>query len=124
MVAELKVRRPGGGADTPLSALLEALAYTAIVEANRKDLGRELAERALGVPEGRPLPMLLGTDQYWRRWDESPAARGWREALATFLEGVERWFGSSPLVREITIDPSGEVASTRQSARLRDPIAR
>ena len=99
VVIELKVHRPGGGGDTPLGASLEALVYSAVIEANHDDIGEEMKERALRAPVGRPEILVLGTDEYWGRWDQSSACEGWRHALAAVASGVhskvgiDLWFG-------------------------------
>jgi hypothetical protein len=83
VIVELKVIRPGGGGDTPLGALLEALAYAAVVEANHDDIAGEMAELGWPIPVGRPDVLVLGPGTYWDRWDNSRACEGWREALDT-----------------------------------------
>ena len=99
VVIELKILRPKGGADTPVGAALEALAYNAIVEANFSDITNELVARGFPVPNGRPEILVLGTSEYWHRWDASRAANGWRDALMRLGDaiaehvGVRLWFG-------------------------------
>ncbi len=99
VVIELKVLRPSGGADTPVSAALEGLAYCAIVEGNSADIAEELVNRGFPRPRGRPEILVLATHEYWDRWDASRAASGWRDALAGLSDAISRhigvrlWFG-------------------------------
>lgn len=82
-VIELKVDQKGGGkADTPLRALLEGLAYCAIVEANKKEIWKE-AQGNLGITFKGPRPhlMILGTANYWSYYLNQPSAGSWRPAL-------------------------------------------
>ena len=65
-VIELKA---GGGSDSPLRALLEGLAYCAIVDANRLDFASELAN--LGYPidvANPPCLIVCAPEGYWARW--------------------------------------------------------
>lgn len=82
------MRRPGGGGDTPLGAVLEALAYAAVVEASEDDIVEEMGERDLRTPGGRPEVLVLGTGAYWGRWDLSSACDGWRQALRGVAAGI------------------------------------
>ena len=93
VVIELKVARSGGGGDTPLNALLEALSYAAIVEANHARFLNDCRMWDLRPPHPRPGLMVLGDARYWQYWDSTPAAKGWRSALVDFIGALERSIG-------------------------------
>lgn len=92
-VIELKVDQKGGvKADTPLRALLEGLAYCAIVEANKKEIWGEAQEKfgfKFKVP--RPHLMILGTAKYWTYYFDKSSAGDWwpvMRKLAASFESV------------------------------------
>ena len=93
VVVELKIARGGGAGDTPLSALLEALSYAAIVEANHGRFLNDCRMWDLRPAHPRPGLMVLGDARYWQYWDRTSAAEGWRPALAGFVAAVERTIG-------------------------------
>lgn len=114
VVIELKVARPGGGADTPIGAALEALAYAAILEASVDDLALELHERGMSLQEPRPEVLILATEAYWQRWLRGAASGGRREALATFTGGIEKNLG-------VQIHFSSLIGDTNLIRSLDDP---
>lgn len=70
VVTELKVvGESGGNSDAPITALMEALRYAAIVQANQQTIAGEL-ERLLGLRVSREPPLLhiLGERAWWDRW--------------------------------------------------------
>ena len=82
VVIELKVVRPGGSADTPLHALIEALGYSAIVERNHASINSELSgmyRRRLTAD--RPWVVVAAPDDYWAVWDMHPSTSRWRDAM-------------------------------------------
>jgi len=71
-VVELKVTTNTSRGDTPLRALLEALAYCAIVEANARDFAAEISGRySLHAADGRPDLVVMGPDAYWSGWSDT-----------------------------------------------------
>lgn len=89
-VIELKVdQKRGGKADTPLRALLEGLAYCALVEANKNEIWKE-AQNKFGFEFKGPRPhlMILGTANYWSYYLNKPSAGNWwtvmHQLIATF----------------------------------------
>ena len=82
-----------------MGALLEALAYAAVVEANQDDIADEMDELGWRKPVGRPDVLVLGPETYWDRWDKSRACEGWRDALGTVSAeirdavGIDFWLG-------------------------------
>lgn len=78
---ELKAPRQRG--DSPLRALLECLAYLAVVEANRAGLDPEVAGVHPGFdPDRRPMALVVGPRAWWSAWEQCPPAGDWRSALA------------------------------------------
>lgn len=88
VVIELKVLGKKK-ADTPLRALLEALAYAAIVDANEAAFRSEISDlTGRTITSGRPDLLIAAPDDYWNFWSTKPAATGWEqncEALASAL---------------------------------------
>ena len=74
----------GGTGDTPLRALLDGLALTAIVDANRDAIAEEVSE-ATGrdVSAEAPALILLGGSRYWEicRKREAQKGAGWIREL-------------------------------------------
>ncbi len=78
-----------GTGDTPLRALLEGLSQTAIVDANREAIQRELAaggERSFS--DAPPILVLLGSPRYWELCRKREAQRG-----AAWIRELERLQG-------------------------------
>jgi hypothetical protein len=74
----------GGTGDTPLRALLEGLAATAIVDANREAIAEEvLARTGRSVSSEAPALILLGGNRYWEicRKREAQKGAGWIREL-------------------------------------------
>jgi len=76
----------GSTGDTPLRALLEGLAYTAIVQANRSEIIEEI-DAAYGRKLGGDPPVLiiLGNTRYWELCRKREAQRG-----AAWINQMER----------------------------------
>ena len=74
----------GGTGDTPLRALLEGLALTAIVDANRDAIAEEVLETTgREVSTEAPALILLGGTRYWEicRKREAQKGAGWIREL-------------------------------------------
>ena len=74
----------GGTGDTPLRALLEGLALTAIVDANRDAIAEEvLAATGREVSAEAPALILIGGTRYWEicRKREAQKGAGWIREL-------------------------------------------
>ena len=95
-VAKLRVLGPNdtrcGVGDTPLRALLEALALTAIADANLPAFRSEIAEKfGRSIAETPPLCVVAASPVYWRlcRRREAQRGAGWireLERLSTEFE--------------------------------------
>lgn len=67
----------GGTGDTPLRALLEGLAWTAIVDANREAIAEEVqAATGRTVSSEPPALLLLGSSRYWEICRKREAQKG------------------------------------------------
>ena len=75
-----------GTGETPLRALLEGLAHTAVAVANQDALAAELAARTeRKVAEAKPFLFLLGSPRYWELCRKREAQRG-----AAWIQQMER----------------------------------
>jgi hypothetical protein len=92
-VIELKVDQKGGGkADTPLRALLEGLAYCALVEANKKEIWQEAQEKFGFKFKGpRPHLMILAPVGYWSCFFNNPRAGNWFAPLLQLIEDMNKY---------------------------------
>lgn len=98
-IIELKVHPASGGRriETPLKALLEALAYCAIVDADVRYISRESYDKreALGRVVGISRPNLMGLApaEYWALCHQYEARHSWQHRLTEFHRRLERTFG-------------------------------
>ncbi len=77
-VIELKMDSDTSRGDSPLQALLQALAYCAIVEANMGDISSE-AEGEFEAQQ--PRLMVMAPESYWEGYIREPRAGNWQPAL-------------------------------------------
>ena len=98
-ISEVKVHSAQGGrVDTPLKALLEALAYCAILDAHRNMvyLSRETDDNKLTllhvVSPIRPNLLILAPSEYWDACDREEARHRWRESVQALGQRVELAF--------------------------------
>ncbi len=99
-VVKLKYVAPqatrGSTGDTPLRALLEALAAAAVVQANHEALAGELAESLeRSVSTEPPAVVLLGTPRYWElcRKREAQKGAGWIKEMERLAKEIVEAFG-------------------------------
>jgi hypothetical protein len=96
-VIELKVdQERRGKSDTPLRALLEGLAYCAIVESNKKEIWQEAQsnkELKLNFKGARPHLIIMAPEQYWNYYFNKSVARDWPNALKTLVKGISQSLG-------------------------------
>lgn len=77
--------------DTPLRLLLEGLGYTAIVQANREAIVREVAERfGRTLADAPPRLAVVATPRYWELCRKRATQRG-----AAWIKEVERLAGDA-----------------------------
>ncbi len=89
-VIELKVEGTKASlGDTPLRALLEALAYCAVVEANVDDIRSEAAEQyGIALTEARPALVVMAPAEYWTGYLGHPKAGEWISAIRDLAAGI------------------------------------
>lgn len=90
-VIELKVARSRDAlADTPLRALLEALAYCAIIEANATEIAEEaLALHARRLDVGRPALLVMAPSDYWLAYLSTPACGDWLSSVGGLVSRLQ-----------------------------------
>lgn len=93
-IIEIKVHSArNGSADTPLKALLEALAYCAILDADMRCLSRESDDKKLAllhvVSPIRPNLLILAPSEYWNSCDLAESRHRWRESLQALGQRIE-----------------------------------
>ncbi len=89
----------GGTGDTPLRALLEGLALTAMVDANRDAIGAEVkAATGRSVSAEAPALILLGAKRYWEICRKREAQKG-----AAWIRELERIGREVPEVTGVEI---------------------
>jgi hypothetical protein len=90
-VAELKVAGKNGQlGDTPLKALLEGLAYCAIVEANLEAIAREAKARfKINLTTGKPDLIVIAPNDYWSNYLKKDAAGDWVKTLIKLVEKIK-----------------------------------
>ncbi len=87
-VIELKVDQDSGGKpDTPLRALLEGLAYCAMVEANQEAIKQE-AEQIFGftLEAQSPHLIVLGPEEYWNYFLNKMTAGEWSKSIIQLMD--------------------------------------
>jgi hypothetical protein len=92
-VIELKVLGKDR-ADTPLRALLEALSYAAIIEANAPAIESEISTntgRTTG--SGRPDLLVVAPSDYWGYWANKATADAWIESFGVLADGLSQGLG-------------------------------
>ena len=96
VVVELKVasRTEGARGDTPLDALMQAIRYAAIVEANLAGIAAEAKARfGIEITARRPVAQVLAPIAWWLGWFDLKsstrrAAGNWEAELARFAADV------------------------------------
>lgn len=105
LVVELKVtRKSGDGVDSPMEALLEALRYTACIEANestvldhlwRKNGSEEVRRNSKRARQDgfAPVVMILGEESWWRWWENKSNGRCAMAAMDSLAQALEGELG-------------------------------
>ena len=115
-VVELKVARETPRGDTPLRALLEGLAYCAIVEANAADIASEVAEQ-YALSASRPALVVMAPDNYWAGYLDRPTAGRWLSAIRDLVSGLRDALGLEAYLLAL-LDARFEMGLSGQPARL------
>ncbi len=90
VIVELKVGRPNGRGDPPPMALMEALRYAAIIEADLEAIASETFRRfGVKLSGDPPMIVLLAPGAWWRSWIGTPGASVWLAEFCRLLEAVE-----------------------------------
>lgn len=97
-VIELKVKPKADQkrGDSPMAALIQALGYAAIVDANRAAIAEEVKYRfGEEVSEEPPIVQILGPKAWWRGWLELPsstrkAAGRWEQEFVRLARDIEK----------------------------------
>jgi hypothetical protein len=101
----------GGTGDTPLRALLDGLAQSAMASANREALASELAA-GRPLSDQPPLLTLLASPRYWDLCRKREAQKGaaWIREMERLAREVEEWIGVQVLYQAIALegDPGWE----------------
>jgi hypothetical protein len=82
--------------DTPMRALLEGLAYSAIVEGNAAAFRPEivgLCQRT--TVSDRPEILVVAPTVYWSMWQSKASASGWEERFHSLCSRLARALGTS-----------------------------
>ncbi len=93
--------------DTPLRALLEGLAHTAVTLANRDAVVGELCEKAdRSIADAPPMLMIIGSQRYWELCRKREAQRGaaWIRELERLALEVEEATGISVLYLALRVN--------------------
>lgn len=113
-VIELKVARKSRP-DTPLRALLEGLAYCAIVEANARDIASEFP----GQPAWsalRPTLVVMAPDDYWAWYLDHRKAGRWLPAIRALVLGLRQTLRLETCL--VALDARFEIGVSGQRPRL------
>lgn len=108
VVVELKVDGTGGSrSDSPVAALMEALRYAAILQANQSIIASEAKAKfdAHVSDEELPAIMLLGTEAWWQSWLTLRAAGSWTAPFSRLLNQIETQIGIPVRCMAITKGP-------------------
>ena len=96
-----------GTGDTPLRALLEGLAHTAVAVANRESLVGELTEKSgREFADAPPILMLIGSQRYWELCRKREAQRGaaWIRELERLAVEIEEATGVTVLYLALRVN--------------------
>ena len=119
-IIELKA---AGSRYTPLEAMIEALGYAAIVEANLDCISQEvLAFFKLPLVQAKPIVAVAGPTEYWRTFRDNRASRHWESAIAKLTKRVREHVGIQVLF--LDIGTAAFVQGLRGAPpRLQNPLA-
>ena len=115
-IVELKMAGKMARGDTPLRALLEGLAYCAIVEANAADIAAEVSEQ-YALSASRPTLVVMAPDDYWAGYLDHPRAGKWLSAVRDLVSGLQDTLGLDAYLLAL-LDAGFEMGLSGQPARL------
>lgn len=97
-VAELKVR--SSSPDTPLKAVLQAVAYCAILDAEKERLVKEIRDHmpqhvTPSMKAARPNVLVLAPAEYWDFFANKPSAGNWAFEISRLCQDVKSALGIS-----------------------------
>ncbi len=125
VVAALKVLVPdaprAATGDTPLRALIEALAAAAIVAANHDAIAAEILEATGAAASSEPpVVILLGTRRYWELCRKREAQKGaaWISQLERLSREIREAFGVEVLYLTIELEGNPGWDYTPEGPRL------
>jgi len=113
-IIELKV---GASSESPYRALLQALRYSAMLDANRRQISGEVKARTGAWPA---VLAVAADHEYWDRWQrESVAAGDWMPVLRRLAAGI-----TGSLGRDVVFVDLGSVEWTviDGAAQLASPL--
>jgi hypothetical protein len=113
-----------GVGDTPLRALLEGLAYSAIAAANRDALDQEISSRfGRSVGDAPPLLLLLASPRYWELCRKREAQKGaaWIKELERLARELEEANGVAVRFYGLRLDGDPGWSYDEQGAVLNAP---
>ena len=102
--------------DTPLRALLEGLAYCAIVEANAADIASEVVEQYV-LSASRPTLVVMAPDDYWAWYLDHTRAGRWLSSVRDLISGLRGALGLEAYLVAL-LDAEFEMGLGGQPARL------
>ena len=93
-ISEVKIHSARNGhVDTPLKALLEALAYCATLDADMEYLSRESDDKKRTllhvVRSMRPNLLILAPSEYWDVCDRAETPHRWKKSLRALVRRIE-----------------------------------
>lgn len=89
-VIELKIEgQQGSQADTPLRALLEGLAYCAIIEKNLPKISIEASHKFNKRFNKELALVVLAPDEYWKRYLQNKSAGKWFPEIKKLTEALK-----------------------------------
>jgi hypothetical protein len=122
VVIELKVQpKSGGQGDPPATALMEALRYAAMVEADLAAIRTQaLGKFGARISNLPPIIAIIGPTDWWRCWGNLSAAGAWPSALAGLINSIRDRTGVHTeclAFDDFEIQAAGAAAASRPQLR-------
>lgn len=118
-VIELKIEGiDGGREDSPLHALIEGLAYCAIIEKNLPKISDEASTKFdKHLNASKPSLIVLAPDEYWKRYLLNKSAGHWLPEIINMSIKIEKELGIEIIFLAMT-DSGFEMGLDGKPARL------